>query len=178
MTEPLSYFERLKLIKLGRLPKEAVAKPKKQLKKKSDKKIQEERLAKENGSDNSLDRWFEERRGEMTGRCCLCGGKTEKHNDKTYRNSIHHLLDKRKSMFPSLALHPNNFLEVCFYGNSCHTNIHNGLITFELLHDSKEWLLVEKKLKILLPLCTEKEKQNKLYSKLIDLVYPTPKSIS
>src|SRR5574337_480806 len=169
----MGYMEERLMRKNGMLPPLPTKKDRKPLKKKSDKKIEEERLAKESGSDNSLDRWFEERRREMTGRCCLCGGKTEKHNDKTYRNSIHHLLDKRKSMFPSLALHPNNFLEVCFYGNSCHTNIHNGLITFELLHDSKEWLFVEKKLKILLPLCTEKEKQNKLYSKLIELVYNT-----
>lgn len=133
------------------------------------KKRMEELKGGKNG-DDKLDRWFEERRLEMTGRCVLCGGNTEKKNDETYRRSIHHLLDKRKSMFPSLALHPVNFLEVCFYGNSCHTNLHNGSISYELLHDSKEWSIIKPKLEILLPLCTEEEKRNKLYSKLQSLL--------
>ena len=41
MTEQLPYFERMKLIKLGLLPKEAVAKKKKPIKKVSDKKAKE-----------------------------------------------------------------------------------------------------------------------------------------
>ena len=109
MNEQLPYHERLKLIKQGLLPKEAVAKPKKPIKKVSDKRKTE--LAEGKG-DDALDKWFEERRVEMTGRCVLCNGKTEKNNNETYRRSIHHLLDKRPSMFPSVAIHPDNWLEL------------------------------------------------------------------
>lgn len=110
--------------------------------------------------ENSLDKWFEERRKEMTGRCALCNSKTEKDNDETYRRSIHHLFDKRPSMFPSVALHEDNFLEVCFWGNSCHQNIHNRTITWSLLHDSKEWNLIVYKFKKIYPFMAENEKRN------------------
>lgn len=132
--------------------------------------VEKEREERGDG-DSALDLWFEERRDELTGRCQLCGGRSEKGNDETHRRSIHHLLDKRKTMFPSLALNPVNFLEVCFYGNSCHQNIHGGKITWELLFDSAEWPIIKEKLKILLPLCTAEEKKNKIYSKLESLVY-------
>lgn len=110
--------------------------------------------------DDALDKWFEDRRREMTGKCVLCGGKTEKHNDDTYRNSIHHILEKRPTMFPSVALHEDNWLEVCFYGNSCHTNIHNSTITWELLHDSKEWEIIATKFQKIYPFIAENEKKN------------------
>ena len=161
--------EQYQLIKLGLAEKTTGAKPKKYLPKKSPKKIKEEAAQKEAGTESALDRWFEDRRQEMTGRCALCNSKSEKDNNDTYRRSIHHLLDKRKTMFPSLAVHPDNFLEVCFYGNSCHQNIHNGTISWELLYDSKEWGIIRDKLLILLPLCTMEERKNKLYSKLENL---------
>lgn len=117
----------------------------------SKKKLAKDKAERESGGDNSLDLWFEARRLEMKGRCCLCGCKSEKNNDATYRNSIHHLLDKRPSMFPSVALNEDNWLEVCFYENSCHTNIHNLTITWELLHDSAEWKIIADKFKKIFP---------------------------
>lgn len=71
----------------------------------------------------SLDRWFKERRLEMTGVCRHCGGRTEKKNDSTYKFSVAHILPKR--LFKSVATHPKNFIELCFHGNSCHTNFDN-----------------------------------------------------
>jgi hypothetical protein len=115
---------------------------------------------KEGGGDTGLDKWFEERRKEMTGKCVLCGGKTEKANDDHYRRSIHHLLDKRKTMFPSVSLHPDNWLEVCFWSNSCHTNLHNGTISWELLIDSAEWKIIFEKIKRVNPYIAENEKKN------------------
>ncbi len=164
-----SYFQRLQKIKLNQLPKEAVAKPKKAIAKMSVKKKAELAVAK--GSDSELDLWFVAQRKKMKGVCFLCGGKSEKDNDETYRRSIHHLLDKRKNMFPSVATHEDNGLEVCFYGNSCHTNIHNGKITWELLFDSKEGEVIKDKLLNILPMVAESERKNKLYNKLIKLVY-------
>lgn len=161
--------EQYNRIKLGLEPKTTGAKPRKQIPKQSARKKLEIKAAKENG-DTALDHWFEERRAEMTGKCSLCPAKSYKNNDERYRWSCHHLLDKRKKMFPSLALHSMNFLEVC---HDCHQNIHSGKITFELLFDSKERDLILPKLKVLLPLVEMEERKNKLYDRLIKLVYST-----
>lgn len=72
-----------------------------------------------------LQRWFEERRKEMTGVCKHCNGKTEKYTDK-FRCSIAHILPK--AYFRSIATHPKNFIELCFYGKSCHTNLDQHII--------------------------------------------------
>jgi hypothetical protein len=126
----------------------------------SKKKAAQYKTQKESKTDNALDKWFEERRVEMTGKCCLCGGKTLKDNDEEYRRSIHHLFDKRPTMFPSVSTHPDNWLEVCFYGNSCHTNLHNKTITWELLLDSAEGKLIIGKFKKILPYIAENERRN------------------
>lgn len=126
------------------------------LKKISDKKKKE--LAGESKSD--LDNWFEDRRKEMTGKCLFCGGKTERDNDDTFKNSIAHLLPKRKNQFPSVACHPENFLELCFFGNSCHTNFDAGIITWEFLADSKEFDIIAEKFKKIFPFIPENEKRN------------------
>lgn len=117
-------------------------------------------MAAEKDGKGELDEWFAARRKEMTGRCQLCGGKTEKTNDETFKRSIHHILEKRSTMFPSVAKHPDNWLEVCFYGNSCHQNIHNSTITWELLHDSAEWSIIVDKFKKIYPYIAENEKKN------------------
>lgn len=117
-------------------------------------------MAAEKEGRGELDKWFEDRRKEMTGKCVFCGGKTQKHDDDTYKRSIAHLLPKRESMFPSIAKHPDNWLELCFYGNSCHTNFDNGIITWELLHDSKEWEIIVGKFKKIYPYIPENEKKN------------------
>jgi hypothetical protein len=115
---------------------------------------------KDNAGDSGMDKFYEERRKEMTGRCLFCKGKTEKKNDETYRRSIAHLLPKRKNQFPSIALHPDNWLELCFYGESCHTNFDNGTITWELLRDSAEWEIIADKFKKIYPFIKEEEKKN------------------
>lgn len=156
----MSYLEDRHKRKLGLLPPLPTRKEKKPIPKQSKKKKGEIQEAKSAGTDDKLDQWFEARRKEMTGRCVLCNGKSEKYNDETYRRSIHHILDKRPTMFPSVALHENNFLEVCFWGNSCHTNIHNGTITMELLADSHEWKIIVDKFKKIYPFIAEGEKKN------------------
>lgn len=163
----IPHWQKLQMIKNRQLPKECVPKPRKPIPKVSKKRAKElEEMRK--GGETALDKWFEDRRKEMTGKCSLCSNKSYKSNDDRYRWSCHHLLDKRKKMFPSLALHPMNFLEVC---HDCHQNIHGGKITFTLLRDSAEWKLIKPKLEILLPLCTSEEKKLKICSTLINLVY-------
>jgi hypothetical protein len=69
-----------------------------------------------------LQRWFEDRHREMTGTCKHCGGKTEK-GKSTFRCSVAHILPK--AYFKSVATHPLNWIELCFYNKSCHTNFDN-----------------------------------------------------
>ena len=80
-------------------------------------------LAKNYGA---LDRWFKERRKEMTGICQHCGGKSCKDNDQYYKFSIAHLLPK--NFFKSIATHPDNWIELCHFGKSCHANLDNHMI--------------------------------------------------
>lgn len=127
---------------------------------KKKKKLAEQAKERNSDGDTYLDAWFKARRLEMTGKCVLCGGKSEKDNDETYKRSLHHLFDKRDTMFPSVALNPDNVLELCFWGNSCHQNIHNGTITWELLHDSKEWEIILAKFKKVYPYIAEEEKRH------------------
>lgn len=124
------------------------------------KKAEQDKANSKEGKDNELDLWFDARRKEMTGKCVFCGGKTEKNNDVTYRNSVAHLLPKRQNMFPSVKTHPDNWLELCFYGNSCHTNFDNSIITWELLADSNEWALIVDKFKKVYPSIAQEEHKN------------------
>lgn len=72
-----------------------------------------------------LDRWFKDRQKKMTGRCLHCNGKTEAYT-KLFKCSIAHILPK--AYFKSVATHPDNWIELCFYGKSCHTNFDNHII--------------------------------------------------
>ncbi len=91
--------------------------------KKSEKRKQKE---KETGGDDSLQKWFEQRRKEMTGVCMHCGGKTCKDDDKLFKFSIAHILPK--GIFESVATHPQNWIELCFWNKSCHTNFDNNIL--------------------------------------------------
>lgn len=119
-------IEQIRLLKQKALE----PKPKKvyRIAKKSAKKIAQEAedKAQRVGGGNELDRWFKERRKEMTAICAHCGKKTEKNSDSLYKNSIAHLLPKR--LFKSIATHPDNWLELCYYENSCHTNYDNHML--------------------------------------------------
>lgn len=167
--------EQYNRIKLGLEPKTTGAKPKKPIARKSEKKLAEEKKQKEAGGDNEMDLFFEAMRKRMKGVCLFCGLKSERDNDSTYRNSIGHLLPKRdidKGGFPSVSTNEDNWIELCFYApNSCHTNFDNGIITWELLKDSKEWLIIREKLLNVLPVVAMEERKNRLYSKLTELVY-------
>lgn len=144
------YMQRRQNIKLG-IEKPDGPKPPKALRKIGLKKQEQMRQEKEAGGDSALDQWYEARRKEMIGKCQFCNSKTEKDNDDTYRHSVAHLLPKKEGIggFPSVATHPANWLELCFYGNSCHTNYDTHMISLEMLRDSVEWpLILEKFLKV------------------------------
>jgi hypothetical protein len=70
--------------------------------------------------------WFKERRKLMTGICQHCGGKTCKDDDAKFHYSIAHVLPK--AYFKSIATHHENWIELCYYGNSCHSNYDSHMI--------------------------------------------------
>ena len=70
-----------------------------------------------------LKRWFIERRKELIGFCAHCGAKSCKDSDQYFKFSIAHILPK--AIFKSVATHPLNYIELCFWNNSCHTNYDN-----------------------------------------------------
>ena len=75
---------------------------------------------------SELWRWFEKQREFMTGVCMNCGGKTEKFNNEKFHYSIAHLMPKNH--FPSISTNDNNWIELCYYGNSCHSRLDNHMI--------------------------------------------------
>jgi hypothetical protein len=95
--------------------------------KKSKKKIAQEAEEKKGKQDPaaSKERWFQDRRREMTGFCKNCHKPSFKNSPEYFRYSIAHILAKRKSMFPSVATHPENWIELC---GDCHTNLDNCMI--------------------------------------------------
>jgi len=84
------------------------------------------KMAKTVSGTAELNRWFEDRRKEMTGICAHCGSASCKKDDNYYKFSIAHILPKR--IFKSVATHPLNWIELCFWRNSCHTNMDNNTL--------------------------------------------------
>lgn len=158
--------KRQELIFQGRPLKTKEKKPIAKVSEKRQKKLDEQKAK---GSDSEMDVFFKSLRKGMTGKCLFCGGNTMKKDDDKFHFSLAHLLPK--SIFKSVATHPSNIIELCFYNNSCHTNFDNGMITWEFIKDSAEWLIIREKLLEILPLVSPEEQKHKLYSKLINLVY-------
>lgn len=145
MNEVIPYFERLKLIKQGLLPKEAVAKPKKPIAKVSKKRKLDNKKNKPKEVDSEMDIWFAERRKPaMVGRnfvvdeeleawfknkmklpkvCENCGARLDSLNEKAWHGSQHHILDK--ALFPSVKTHDLNHLVLGFY--CCHSQWHTSI---------------------------------------------------
>lgn len=164
-----SYFERMKLIKLGLLPKEAVAKPKKAIRKISEKKKKEDAEIKKalDGEDTVMEKWFQARRKNLVGTCqCGCSLKSSKHEDEHFRASIAHIFPK--AIFESVKYHPLNYVERNFW-EGCHSNLDNrGLDRWPMYAD---WDDIKAKFHELSPLLTDEERSNKFYSHLERLIY-------
>lgn len=104
-----------------------------------------QKLKELSNTDNALDKWFEERKKELTGICNHCGGKTfikqenAPHDESVYKNekefAIHciaHILPK--AYFPSVATHPLNWIELCFWGKNCHAQMDNKVLDLIDMH--------------------------------------------
>lgn len=108
--------------------KEEAGKPKEPKKRKPIPRTSKKKKAANTGGGAELNRWFEDRRKEMTGRCANCGKRSCKHDNNYYKFSVAHILPK--AYFKSVATHPDNWIELCFWGDkSCHTNLDNGMFS-------------------------------------------------
>lgn len=104
---------------------------------------------------NELELWFLARRHEMKGKCvCGCNSKSSKDDDKYYKYSAGHVLAKSK--FESIALHPDNFVELAFWGG-CHSILDDK--GYEYCKETKPilWAIIVEKFKILYPNIAESE---------------------
>lgn len=73
---------------------------------------------------DDLEEWFRQGDREATGKCRHCGGRTCKGDPLYFKHSQAHILPKR--LFPSVAAHPLNRIELCFWENNCHGNLDDG----------------------------------------------------
>lgn len=113
-------LNRLLLARTGKVKKEPAG-PKRESDKAKSEKKEEKKARGSNPTDK--EQWFLERRKEMTGKCLHCGGRSCKGDNMFFRHSIAHILPKK--LFPSVATHPLNWIELCFWENNCHGNLDN-----------------------------------------------------
>jgi hypothetical protein len=143
--------EQYQRIKLGLEEKTTKAKPKKALKKVSDKKRKEDAEAKEarGGEDTELQKWYKARQKQLCGKCLRCGTKYNHTNLKYAICATAHVLAKRPEMFPSVGLHPENFIELgaqC----GCH-NWYDNMASWEQIAISNIWPVVLEKFRLIEP---------------------------
>lgn len=143
-------IENIRAIKAaaGFKPKKSYSIPKKSAKKR--KQEAEEKKGKKDPA-AAKERWFQDRRNEMTGHCKNCGKPSNKNSNEYFRFSIAHILAKRKSMFPSVATHPDNWIELC---TDCHHNLDNCMIN---LSDLACWDEVVVKFQKIYPFIAKEE---------------------
>lgn len=149
---PPSYFERLKLIKQGLLPKEAIKKKPKAIPKISERKKAEDKALKEAGmakpaSKLELDKWYfgiQHEHFYLDG-CAICSECGAFIPSQFARHAIAHLLPKK--LFKSVATHPDNYL-ILGAGCGCHEKTHR----IDKFIQMKIWPEAARRIKILLPL--------------------------
>ena len=167
MTDTIPYFQRLRLIKQGLLPPEAVAKERKPLKKVSDKRKKENEEAKERGGDNEMDKFFERNRKKMVGLCqCGCSQKSQKNDDTFFRGSISHVFPKR--IFKSIATNDFNWVERAMFGG-CHSVMDDT--SMDRWVNFADWEDIKERFHLLAPLLTDEERATKFYTHLEKLIY-------
>lgn len=106
-----------------------------------------------------LDSWFKLIRDKLTGHCeCGCGQPSSKRSDRYFKFSCCHLL--AKSIFPSIATHPMNYLELAAFGNSCHTVFDS--MGYDHCKRTKPilWAIVVERFNIIYPSIAESERKH------------------
>lgn len=103
----------------------------------------------ESKKDEAQDKWYTERRKEMTGKCINCGSSTHPDNEKYWKWSIAHILPK--SLFPSIAKDKDNWMELCI---DCHTKYDSNWMTASGM---KVWSCAIKKMNSFVSKLTKEE---------------------
>lgn len=148
MNEHIPHWQKLQMIKNGQLPKECVPKAKKPIPKKSVKKIQSEKEAKEAGGDSALSKWFLEiwvkhsLNGKTGTHCQECGIWIP---PDYIHHSTAHLLPKK--IFKSVCMHPLNYL---ILGASC--GCHEKTHRIDKFIQMKIWPEAARRIKEMIPL--------------------------
>lgn len=140
------YFLRLQALKNG------TAKPEPPKETKRIAPVSEKKKAKdkaEKPQKDLLDLWFIERSKEMTGKCVNCRRPSTKGDPQYWKFSICHILPK--ALFPSVATHVLNFIELCFWDESCHSNFDNKGYEWTKEHMPKVWAIVVARFKAMYP---------------------------
>lgn len=134
---------------------------------KSKKKIAEEAAAKEAGTDQAMDKFYEAMRKKMVGVCqCGCGLRSQKSDDNFFRHCICHIFPKK--IFKSIETHTLNWVERTFWGGH-HTNLdERGMDKWPAMAD---WDDIKEKFHVLSELLTDAERATKFYNNLSKLVY-------
>jgi len=91
--------------------------------------------------------WFIEQVNNHTGICMECGGSTKNSIYVYAKACVAHVLPKRDNMFPSVATHKDNSLELCTT-NGCHHRYDNS---WEDAAQMKVWPIALEKFKKMLP---------------------------
>jgi hypothetical protein len=102
----------------------------------------------------------------MTGVCASCGEPTSKKEQQYFRHSIAHIFPKK--LFKSIMYHPLNWIELCFWNNSCHSNFDNGGI--DGWPHLKCWNEIRRRFFILEACMSPQEKSLKFFSSLKELI--------
>ena len=102
--------------------------------------------------DAELDTFFEIAAKEIAKKpyCCNCGAFIP---DNFYRFATAHVLAKRKSMFPSVATHPDNWITLCV-SEGCHQKFDKS---WDDASKMKCWQLAVDKFKLVFPFIDDKE---------------------
>lgn len=166
-----AYLEKRRAIMLGLQAPDPKKEPK-PIAKVSEKKKAKDAAEKkaQGGEDTFKEKWFKARRREMVGVCqCGCAQPSQKNDDANFRGSAAHIFPKsEKDGFPSVALHPLNWVERRMFGG-CHDNMDNG--SMDKWPMMADWDDIKEKFHILAPLLTEEERKKKFYTRLEALVY-------
>lgn len=147
------YLEERRAVMMGLQPKAGKKEPV-PIAKISEKKKQEMKDAKP--QQELQEEWFARKISEQTGVCMECGGSTKSAIYVYAKATVAHILPKRKGMFPSVATHEHNALELCAT-NGCHARYD---ISWEDAAQMKCWPIAVEKFKSIYPSIAAAEKRH------------------
>ena len=163
------YFKKRQGQALGIIPPDSPKKISIGIKPISDKKAAAIKAEKEarGGDDTELQKWYKGRQKFLTGKCARCGATYNKKELSAAIASTAHILAKRPEMFPSVATHPQNFLELPPYCG-CH-NWFDNLASWDEIKESVLWPEIVEKFVMIEP-CIDLEERHRITKELMDAI--------